>query len=60
MSQDEFEILGSEGEIFSGSREELEESALQFYNSSPHPSNIAQTGTPKSGIEALSPPSPKN
>ena len=33
MSQDESEFLGEEGEIFSGSSEELKESALQFYNS---------------------------
>ena len=57
MSRDESEILGEEGEIFSGSREEVEESSLQFYNS-PHSSNIAQTDTPKSqGLET--PHSPK-
>ena len=35
-------------------------SSLQFYNSSPHLSNVAQAGTPKSqGLQALSPHSPK-
>ena len=60
-SRDESEILGEEGEIFSGSREELEESALQYYTLPPHPSNIAQkTGTARSGMELLLPHSPKN
>ena len=34
-SRDESEILGKEGETFSGSREELEESALQYYTAPP-------------------------
>ena len=54
-SQDESEILGEESKI-SGSGEE---SALQYYTSPPHPSNIAKTGTPGSGMEPLSPHSPK-
>ena len=59
-SLDETEILGEQGEIFLGSREEYEESALHFYNSLPHPSNIAQTGTPKlQGVESLFSQSPK-
>ena len=52
-------MSGKEGEIFSGSKEEQEESALQYYTSTHYTSNIAKTGTPGSGIEALSPHSPK-
>ena len=60
MSQDESEILGEEGEVFLGPREQLKEFTLQFYNSTPHPSNIAQTGKPKSqGLEVLCSQSPQ-